>query len=77
MAVSLVAKYIYKSGYAWKDSLNNFSMRRYFVQYTLPVKLLSAIFEDWLNPYGKKNPYILYKWLLLSCYFFLKAWRDC
>ena len=65
--------------------------RRYFVQYTLPVKLLSAIFEvdvaeyhvqtlvpkglwlwDWLNPYGKKNPYILYKWLLLSCYFFSK-----
>lgn len=45
MAVSLVAKYIYKSGYAWKDSLNNFSMRRYFVKYTLPVKLLYAIFE--------------------------------
>lgn len=50
MAVSLVAKYIYKSGYAWKDSLNNFSMRRYFVQYTLPVKLLSAIFEVMYKP---------------------------
>lgn len=45
MAVSLVAKYIYKSGYAWKDSLNNFVDEKIFRTNTLPVKLLSAIFE--------------------------------
>ena len=30
MAVSLVAKYIYKSSYAWKDSLNNFVDEKIF-----------------------------------------------